>query len=155
MKKVLLLTFIVSKGTKLKKMKMVLQTHPYLQFKDILMKEVHSFRSLVNRVYTQFKQQKNLKENLPDNHVYIHMDFAKDYRCRSQNEIQLAFWSPTQVAIHPVVMYYKNRGEKENSHQSFVFVSSESHHDATFVYTLIGELVPLLKEIVPNLEMIH
>ena len=82
---------IVNKGKKLKKMKMVLQTHPYLQFKDILMKEVHSFRSHVNRVYKQFKQQKNLKENLPDNHVYIHMDFAEDYRCRSQNEIQSAY----------------------------------------------------------------
>ena len=136
-------------------MKMVLQTHPYLQLKDILMKEIHSFRSHVNRVYTQFKQQKNLKENLPDNHVYIHMDFAEDYRCRSQNEIQSVYWSPTQVTIYPVVMYYKNRREKENSHQSFVFVSSESHHDATFIYTLIGKLVPLLKEIVPNLEMIH
>ena len=70
---------------------MVLQTHPNLQFKDILMKEVHSFRSHVNRLYTQFKQQKNRKENLPDNHVYIHMDFAEDYRCRSQNEIQSAY----------------------------------------------------------------
>ena len=134
---------------------MVLQRHPYLQFKDILMKEVHSFLSHVSKGYTQFKQQKNLKENLPDNHVYIHMGFAEDYRFRSQNEIQSAYWSPTQVTIHPVVMYYKNRGEKENSHQSFVFVSSESHHDATFIYTLIGKLVPLLKEIVPNLEIIH
>ena len=46
-------------------------------------------------------------------------------------------------------MYYKNRGEK------FVFVSSESHDYATFIYTLIGKLNPLLKEIVPNLEMIY
>ena len=91
---------------------MVLQRHPYLQFKDILMKEVHSFLSHVSRAYTQFKQQKNLKEDLPDNHVYIHMDFAEDYRFRSQNEIQSAYWSPTQVTIHPVVMYYKSRGEK-------------------------------------------
>ena len=136
-------------------MKLVSQTHPYLQFKDILIKEVHLFRSRVNRVYTQFKQQKNLKENVPDNHVYIHMDFAEDYRCKSQNEIQSAYWSTTQVTIHPVVMYYKNRGEKVNSHQSFVFISSESHHDTTFIYTLIGKLVPLFKEIVPNLEMIH
>ena len=136
-------------------MKLVLQTHLYLQFQDILIKEVHSFRSRVNRVYTQFKEQKNLKENVPDNHVYIHMDFAEDCRCKSQNEIQSAYWSTTHVTIHPVVMYYKNRGEKGHSHQSFVFISSESHHDTTFIYTLIGKLVPLFKEIVPNLEMIH
>ena len=83
------------------------------------------------------------------------MDFAEDYRCRSQEEIQSAYWSPTNVTIHPVVMYYRKRGEKDNSHQSFVFVSSESRHDATFIYTLISKLVPLLKEIIPDLKMIH
>ena len=35
------------------------------------------------------------------------MDFAEDYRCRSQNEIQSTKWSPTQVTTHPIVMYYK------------------------------------------------
>ena len=83
------------------------------------------------------------------------MDFTEDYRCGSQDEIQSAYCNPTQVTIHPVVIYYKNRAEKENSHQSFVFVSSESHHDATFIYTLINKVISLLKEIVPNLEMIH
>ena len=32
---------IVNNGKKLKKIKMVLQTYPYLQFQDILIKEVH------------------------------------------------------------------------------------------------------------------
>ena len=36
-----------------------------------------------------------------------------------------------------------------------MFVSNESRHDATFVFTLIGKLIPLLKEIVPNLKMVH
>ena len=36
-----------------------------------------------------------------------------------------------------------------------MFVSNESRHDAIFVYKLIGKLVPLLKEIFPNLEMVH
>ena len=73
------------------------------------------------------------------------MDFAEDYRCRSWNEIQSSYWSPIEVTVHPVVMCYKSRREKENSHQSFVFLSSESLRDATFIYTLIGKLVPLLK----------
>ena len=44
---------------------------------------------------------------------------------------------------------------KKSSHRSFVFVSNESCHDATFVFTLIGRLIPLLKEIVRNLKMVH
>ena len=45
--------------------------------------------------------------------------------------------------------------EKKRTVTRVVFLSSESHHDATFIYTLVGKLVPLLKEIVPNLKMIH
>ena len=47
---------IVNKGRKLKKLKMISQTHSYLQLSDILIRDVHSFRGHVNRVYTQFKQ---------------------------------------------------------------------------------------------------
>ena len=52
-------------------------------------------------------------------------------------------------------MYYKTQNSEESSHKSFVFISNASRHDAIFVYTLIGKLVPLLKEVVPNWEMLH
>ena len=41
------------------------------------------------------------------------------------------------------------------SHQSSVFLSNESRCNASFVSTLIGKLIPLLRKIVPDLEMIH
>ena len=72
-----------------------------------------------------------------------------------QNEMQSAYWSPTQITIHPVVIYYKTQNSEESGHKSFVFISNESCHDAIFIYTLIDKLVPLLKEVVPNLEMMH
>ena len=52
-------------------------------------------------------------------------------------------------------MYYKTQNSEESSQNSFVFISNESRHDAIFVYTLVGKLVPLLKEVVPDLEMVH
>ena len=69
------------------------------------------------------------------------MDFAKDYRCTSQNEIQSTYWSLTQVTIHPVVMYYKTQNSEQSSNKSFVFISNESRHDAIFAYIIIGKLV--------------
>ena len=79
------------------------------------------------------------------------MDFAENYGCRSQNEIQSVYWSPIQITI-PAVMYYKTQNSAESSHKSFVFISNESRHDAMFAYIIIGKLVLLLKEIVPYLE---
>ena len=60
-----------------------------------------------------------------------------------------------QLRSHPVVMYYKTHNSEESSHKSFLFISNESRHDPIFVYTLTGKLVPLLKEVVPNLERVH
>ena len=82
------------------------------------------------------------------------MDFAEDYRCRSQKKIQSTYWSPTQVTMHLVVMYYKKLSKNRN-HQNFVFISNKSRHGVTFVFTLIVKLILLLREIVPDLEMIH
>ena len=134
---------------------MITQTISYAQFKALLQKDTVTFCSHISRIAARIRGQKYLKENLPPNHIYIHMDFTEDYRFRSQNEIQSAYFSLTQVTIHPVVMYYKTQNSEESSHRSFVFISNECRHDAIFVYTLIGKSVPLLKEDVPNLEMVH
>ena len=146
---------VVYKGKTSKKMKMITQTISHAQFKALLQKDTATFRSHISRTAVQFREQKYLKENLSPNHVYIHMDFAEDYGCRSQNEIQSVYWSPIQITIHPAVMYYKTQNSAESSHKSFVFISNESRHDAMFVYIIIDKLVLLLKEIVPYLEMVH
>ena len=104
---------VVYKGKTSKKVRMITQTLSHAQFKALLGKDTLTFRSHVSRTGTQFKEQQYLKENLLPNHVYIHMDFAEDYRFRSQNEIQSAYWSPTQVTIHPVVIYFKQPGAQK------------------------------------------
>ena len=86
---------VVYKGKTSKKMKMITQTISHAQFKALLQKDTATFRSHISRIAALFREQKYLKENLPPNHVYMHMDFADDYRCRSQNDIQSAYWSPT------------------------------------------------------------
>ena len=134
---------VAYKGKNTKKMKIVTETLNRSEFLKRIIDDVHNFRSHVFHISCQFKGQRNLKENLPSNHTYIHMDFAKDYKCRSQNEVQSAYWGQTQVTIHPVLMYYKKNEKLE--HKSYVFISNESRHDAVFVYTLIQKLIPLLK----------
>ena len=134
-------------------MKMITQTINHAQFKALLQKGSATFCSHISRTATQFREQKYLKQNLPPNHVYIHMDFAKDHSCRLQNDIQSAYWFPNQVTINLVMMYYKTQNSEESSHKSFVFTSNESCHDTIFAYTLIGKLVLLLKEVVPSLEI--
>ena len=134
-------------------MKVVSKTKTKLDFETCFKKEILAFREHVKRIKNQFAVQRNLKENLPANHIYIHMDFAEDYRCRSQEEIQSAYWSQTQVTIHPVVAYFKK--DDKLCHQSYVFISDEPRHDAKFVFALLRSLVPQLIELIPTLEYSH
>ena len=81
------------------------------------------------------------------------MDFAEDYKCRSQEEIQSAYWNQTQETIHPVVAYFKNK--EIVCHQSFIFISDEPRHDGRFAFALLRSLVPQLIQLIPELEYIQ
>ena len=106
-----------------KKMKVVRKTRTKTDFEQYFQKQIVAFSEHVKRIRNQYIVQRDLKENLPPNHIYIRMDFAEDYKCRSQEEIQSAYWSQTRVPIHPVVPYFKNK--EIVCHQSFVFISDE------------------------------
>ena len=136
-------------------MNIVKQTNSKNDFEKHFLNEIVKFRGHRERIKQQFTVQRTLKENLEQNHVYIHMDFAEDYRCRSQEEIQstvrarhrslLILWLPT---IRKVISWFID-------HQSYVFVSDETLRDARFVFALITKLVPTLLELVPCLKFIH
>ena len=58
--------------------KIISQTIDHAQFKSLLNKDTHAFGGHVNRISTEFREQKYLKETIAENHVYIHMGVAED-----------------------------------------------------------------------------
>jgi hypothetical protein len=60
------------------------------------------------------------------------------------------------VTLHPVVAYFRNHNdENEINHKSFVYVSDEIGHTCSTVYAFLKDLVPRLKELIPELSCIH
>ena len=53
----------------------------------------------------QQAQLKQCKDNMPPKSAVIIMDYTENYSCTSQDEVQSAHWSNTQITIHPVVRY--------------------------------------------------
>ena len=117
------------------------------------LEEISEFREHAKRVSTQCKAQRTLKENLKDGHVAIHLDFAEDFRCRSQEEVQSAYWNTSTVTLHPAVVYFC-QAEKVKV-KSFVFVSNEIRHDAKFIFALLKKIIPHIKLLVPNAKHCH
>ena len=111
----------------IKKMVLISEEKESDAFALAFLEEISEFREHAKRVSTQYKAQRTLKENLKDGHVAIHLDFAEDYRCRSQEEVT-----------------------REVKVKSFVFVLNEIRHDAKFIFALLKKLIPHVKLLVPN-----
>ena len=88
----------------------------------------------------------DIKENLRDDHLSIHLDFAEDSHCKLQEEVKSAFCNMSNVTLQPVVVYFRHA----DSVKSFVFVSSEARHDAKFISALMNKLILQVKLLVPN-----
>ncbi|CAC5416239.1 unnamed protein product [Mytilus coruscus] len=59
----------------------------------------------------------------------------------------------TPVTIHPVVVYF--RGQSKLEHKSIAIISDELSHSTSTVCTFLDSLIPVLKEICPNVECVH
>ena len=96
-----------------------------------LFQKTNTFIGHVKRVSNQYETQRKLKENLRNGHIAVHMDFAEDYSCRSQDEVQTAYLSLAQVTLPLVVACYIY--EDFLKHKCIVFISDEPRHDENLV----------------------
>ena len=71
------------------------------------------------------------------------------------DEVQSAYFDKGMETLHPVVMFYKLDSDSELRHKSLVFVSDETAHYASTVYAFIQELMPHVKEHVPDATLVH
>lgn len=69
--------------------------------------EISPLASHIGVAHWQYKQFRQLKANLPTGQLLTLMDFAENYRCEFQKEVQAAHWSYSQVTVFPTVNYYR------------------------------------------------
>ncbi|VDI36208.1 Hypothetical predicted protein [Mytilus galloprovincialis] len=136
-----------------KKMKIIENTVEKNEFIEMMKVEMNQFASHVDRVRCQYREIKTLKDSLKEKEVLVQMDFAENYSCKSLAEVQSAYWNQTPVTIHPVVVYF--RGQSKLEHKSIAIISDELSHCTSTVCTFLDSLVPVLKEICPNVEFVH
>lgn len=82
----------------------------------------------------QRKQYQTLQTSLPEGTAVVTLDFAENYLCKFQNEVQSAHWSYRQVSVHPYALQYRCP-KPECSHlvtDYQVFLSDDLCHDSAF-----------------------
>ena len=160
LEEVLRTTMDPDKETKYKKWKRV-QTGDKYRWKEMeeivdkdtfiftIMDELAAIRKHVERIQNQYAEMRRLRQNLPKDEIMVWMDFAENFSCTSQEEVQSAYWTTDMISLHTMVVY------SESEVQSYVAISDVLTHNASVVYCIIQKFVPLLKEKYPDLKKIH
>lgn len=87
-----------------------------------------------------------LRDNLPPGHAMCTLDFAENYLCKFQNEVQSAHWSYRQISIHPCVFFYRcpnvdNSNCLKTITDYKIFMSDDLNHDSFFAKHVIEECI--------------
>ena len=130
------------------------QTSRNHEFISVMRKQISEFAEHVQRAKAQYAAIYTLKENLPQGHAMIQMDFAENCACTSAGQIQSTYWNSSVVTLHPVVTYFKDESNTLQ-HKNFAYVSDELGHNFGTVYSFVKDIVKEIKGTVENLEMVH
>jgi hypothetical protein len=92
------------------------------------------------------------KENLKEGEAIVLLDFAENYSFVVQDAIQGFYWDNSQATIHPFAVYHKVQGSIKCT--SLCVISNHMRHDTATVHAFLREVVPFLKSIVEDLQLI-
>lgn len=97
----------------------------------------------------QLKYFDNLKQNLDVGDAVIQVDFAENYSIISQDEIQTAHWSHSQVTVFTCCLWLKEFTT------SWVVVSDDLSHSKNSTWTYVKCIISNFKMSYPELELNH
>ena len=90
-------------------------------------------KPLARHLFTAYWQQKqfaSISKNPPANSVIQVLDFAENYTCQYQHEIQSVHWHHSTVTLHPIVCYYRCPDcETGVVCETLAFISDDKVHD--------------------------
>ena len=135
------------------RMNILTKTGERAAFLKLFKTQLFEFKDHVERVRNQYHALQALKADLPPHHFIAQMDFAENFNCKTSDEVQSSYFNKCLVSLHPVVVYYSINGVLH--HKNFTFISNDLNHNATFVFSVISRLVPLIKNMDPEASCIH
>ena len=97
---------------------------------------------LKQNIYVQRGQDckyNEIKANLKDNKMLLHVDFAENYRSKQKSEIQSAYCRHTGFRIFTTRCYVKEN--KELKKQSIAIVTEASDHSHMATHSLILKVI--------------
>ena len=113
--------------------------------------------SFLEHVFIQRKQASYFQEcitKLGPDQAIVQVDFAENYTCQYQDEIQAAHWSQEQVTLFTIAIWTKDSND-ETVCSSHVIVSDDHSHEKTSVAVFMDMVInDFIKESFPNVKQV-
>ena len=107
--------------------------------------DTESFCMHISNASWQHRQLDKVSKNVPEDTVVMVCDFAENFTCFFQDEVQSVHWTRNQVTIHPLVTYYRCRDDGLIIKESFIAISDDLKHDCHAVYTFMARVITMLR----------
>ena len=125
----------------------------YEELVDLLMQHLYNMSEHTFMASWNYCQYKQAKKNIEIGDVILVHDFAQNYLCKHQKEVQGLHWRHEQVTIMPTVAHYKCAKCHQITTHEIVHISEDLKHDAHLVKAfttrslavLNGNKVPIQK----------
>ena len=125
----------------------------YGELVDLLMQHLYNMSEHTFMASWNYCQYKQAKKNIEIGDVILVHDFAQNYLCKHQKEVQGLHWRHEQVTIMPTVAHYKCAKCHQITTHEIVHISEDLKHDAHLVKAfttrslavLNGNKVPIQK----------
>lgn len=142
------------KGKSMKRVKKIQKVLKEGTVDDLLEDLEVQLPSFLEHVFVKRQQARIFKEkmeHLTEEEAVVQVDFAENFSCKYQGEVQSAHWSQDQVTLFTVAIWTKS-GDKNSCCESHVIVSDDLKHDKTSVAVFMCKVVnDLVKGRHPNI----
>ncbi|CAG2232244.1 unnamed protein product [Mytilus edulis] len=118
---------------------------------DTFSSEMQRFKVHTFNITNQFNHYRKMKENLKENEVLIHIDFAENFLCKLSTEIQSMHFgaSKQQITLHTGVYYTKGRT------QTFCGVSDCLDHNPSAIWAFLDPILDRIINENKNVDTLH
>ena len=118
----------------------------YLGLTDLLMKQASSMAEHSFIASWNYWRYKLAKRNIIEGDVILMHDFAQNYLCKHQREVQGLHWHYEQVTVMPTVAHYICSTCKGMVTHEITHVSDDLKHDAQLVKVFTERSEKVLRE---------
>lgn len=126
---------------------------------DVVESLQNKIPSFLQHVFIKRQQSSYFQEkltNLDKEEAVVQVDFAENYACRYQDEIQSAHWHQEQVTLFTVAVWTKGTGGEDNVCESHGMVSDEMAHDKKVVAVFMSRVIDnFVTKRHPNVKQVY